>query len=168
MTGHFRNVKIRRARMEEAEAICAVHRRSIVELCGADHRNDPAVLEAWLAGKTPENVRRWIERSDNNLLVAVEGDEILAVGCVTDAGEITLNYVSPDARFRGVSKAMLAALEATARERGAGRCALISTETARRLYRSAGYIEAPPQASRFGDKASYPMTKSLAMAPERG
>ena len=161
-------MEIRRARIADAEAICAVHRRSIVELCTADHRNDPAILDAWLASKTPENVRRWIERPDNNLFVATERDAILAVGCVTDAGEITLNYVSPDARFRGVSKAMLAALEATARERGAERCTLVSTETARRFYRSAGYIEAPPQASRFGDKASYPMTKSLAMAPERG
>ena len=161
-------MKIRRARISEAEAICAVHRRSIVELCIADHRNDPAILEAWLARKTPENVRRWIERPDNNLLVATEGGAVLAVGCVTDAGEITLLYVSPDARFRGVSRAMLAALEATARERGAERCTVISTETARRFYRSAGYVEAPPQASRFGDKASYPMAKTLAVAPEKG
>ncbi|HLH50394.1 MAG TPA: GNAT family N-acetyltransferase [Roseiarcus sp.] len=160
-------MEIRRARISEAEAICAVHRRSIVELCDADHRNDPAILEAWLESKTPENVRRWIERRDNHLFVAVEGDDILAVGCVTDAGEITLNYVSPDARFRGVSKAMLAKLEATTRERGAERCTLISTQTARRFYRSAGYAEAPPQVSRFGDKASYPMTKTLAVAPEK-
>jgi len=161
-------MEIRRARLSDAEAICAVHRRSIVELCGADHCNDPAILDAWLAGKTPDNVRRWIERPDNNLFVAAEGDNILAVGCVTDSGEITLNYVSPDARFRGVSKAMLAALEAMARERGAERCTLVSTETARRFYRSAGYAEAPPQATRFGDKASYPMTKSLAAAQEKG
>ncbi len=161
-------MEIRRARISDAEAICTVLRRSIVELCTADHRNDPAILEAWLASKTPDNVRRWIERPDNNLFVAAEEDAILAVGCVTDSGEITLNYVSPDARFRGVSKAMLAALEETARERGAERCALVSTETARRFYRSAGYIEQAPQASRFGDKASYPMAKRLAGAPETG
>lgn len=35
----------------------------------------------------------------NSVLVAVDDDSILAVGSVTDAGEITLNYVSPDARF---------------------------------------------------------------------
>jgi GNAT superfamily N-acetyltransferase len=161
-------MEIRRARSGEAEAICIVMRRSIAELCVADHRNDPAILAAWLANKNPENVRRWIGRPDNNLLVATEGDAILAAGCVTDSGEITLNYVSPDARFRGVSKAMLAALEAMARERGAERCTLVSTETARRFYRSAGYVEQAPQASRFGDKASYPMAKSLAMAQERG
>jgi ribosomal protein S18 acetylase RimI-like enzyme len=154
-------MQIRRAYISEAEAICLVHRRSIVELCVADHGDDPAILEAWLASKTPENVRRWIERPDNNLFVAVDDEAILAVGCVTDAGEITVNYVSPDARFRGVSKAMLAQLETTARERGAERCALVSTETARRFYRSAGYVEGGRQESRFGAKSSYPMTKSL-------
>jgi GNAT superfamily N-acetyltransferase len=75
------------------------------------------------------------------VLVAVEDGCIFAVGSVTDAGEITLNYVSPDARFRGVSRAMLTALEARALERGADRCTLLSTETAHRFYRSAGYIE---------------------------
>lgn len=154
--------------MIDAETICVVLRRSISELCVADHRNEPVILDAWLANKTPENVRRWIERADNNLLIAEEGDVILAVGCVTDAGEVTLNYVSPDARFRGVSKAMLAALEATARQRGATRCALVSTETARRFYHSAGYLDDGPPEGRFGAKSSYPMAKSLAAAPEKG
>jgi hypothetical protein len=84
---------IRRARLSDAEAACAVHRRSIIELCVADHGDDPAVLAAWLASKTTENVRAWIARPDNNLFVAEEGSAILAVGCVTDAGEISLNYV---------------------------------------------------------------------------
>jgi GNAT superfamily N-acetyltransferase len=68
------------------------------------------------------------------MLVAVEGCRILGVGCVTAAGEITLNYVSPDARFRGVSRAVLHALEARGLERGNVRCTLASTETARRFY----------------------------------
>jgi GNAT superfamily N-acetyltransferase len=154
-------MEIRRARIADAEAACAVHRRSIIELCVADHHSDPAILEAWLASKTPENVRAWIERPDNNLLVATEGDAILAVGCVTNAGEITVNYVSPNARFRGVSKAMLAALEATARERGAEICTLVSTETARRLYLAAGYVEKGPPEGRFGASSAYPMAKRI-------
>jgi GNAT superfamily N-acetyltransferase len=161
-------MEIRRARSGEAEAICIVIRRSIAELCVADHRNDPAILAAWLANKNPESVRRWIERPDNNLLVATEGDAILAAGCVTDSGEITLNYVSPDARFRGVSKAMLTGLEAAARQRGAIRCVLVSTETARRFYLAAGYVEQGPPEGRFGAKSSIPMAKFLAAAPEKG
>jgi GNAT superfamily N-acetyltransferase len=154
-------MEIRRARILEAEAICVVHRRSIIELCEADHHHDPAILEEWLASNTPENYKLWIERPDNNLLVAVQGDTILAVGCVTDAGNITVNYVSPDARFRGVSKAMLAAMEEAARERGAETCTLVSTETARRFYLGAGYIERGPPERRFGADSAYPMAKRI-------
>jgi GNAT superfamily N-acetyltransferase len=96
------------------------------------------------------------------VLVAVERGTILAVGSVTDAGEITLNYVSPDARFRGVSRALLGALEARAIQRGNLRCALTSTETARRFYNANGYIEDGPVAGKFGTCASYPMSKPLA------
>ena len=58
---------------------------------------------------------------------------------MTKAGMITLNYVSPDARFQGVSKALLAALERTAAELGLKQCRLESTKTARRFYEAAGY-----------------------------
>jgi hypothetical protein len=61
-----------------------------------------------------------------------------AVGSVTDMGAITFNYVSPDARFRGVSRALLGALEARAIERANIRCTLIRTETAFRFYRANG------------------------------
>jgi GNAT superfamily N-acetyltransferase len=157
-------MEIRRARISEAEAICDIHRRSIIELCEADHHGDPAILEAWLASKTPENYKLWIERPENNLLVAVEGDTILAVACVTNAGDITVNYVSPDARFRGVSKAMLAAMEETARERGAETCTLVSTQTARQFYLDAGYIERGPPERRFGADSAYPMMKRVIKA----
>jgi len=86
---------------------------------------------------------------------------VLAVGSVTVQGEITLNYVSPDARFRGVSRAMIAALETRAGERGNERCTLLSTDTARRFYRSAGYTEDGPPKGKFGTTGSYPMSKRL-------
>jgi GNAT superfamily N-acetyltransferase len=82
---------------------------------------------------------------------------------ITDHGEITLNYVSPDARFRGVSRVMLRALEARAIERGNSRCTLLSTETARRFYQGAGYAEDGPPQGKFGTP-SYPMSKRLAAA----
>lgn len=153
-------MEIRDARVEDSVAICEVLRRSITQLCVADHGNDPAILARWLENKTPENVAAWVARSDNSLLVAVEGSAILAAGSVTDGGEITLNYVSPDARFRGVSRALLDALETRARRRGATRCTLISTETARRFYRAAGYAEAAASVDCFGARGR-PMAKNL-------
>ena len=155
-------MEIRDALPEDAAAACEVIRRSISELCGADHLNDPVILGRWLANKTPEIVASWISRPCNSVLVAVENATILAVGAVTDAGEITLNYVSPDARFRGASRAMLVALETRARDRGNRRCTLFSTETARRLYQTAGYIEVGPAQHKLGTTSSYPMSKQLA------
>jgi GNAT superfamily N-acetyltransferase len=152
---------IRDAIPADTSAACEVLRRSITELCAADHRNDPAILQAWLANKQPDIVAGWIAKSDNSLLVAVDDGAIVAVGSVTDAGEIQLNYVSPNARFRGVSRAMLRALEARALARGNLRCHLVSTETAHRLYLSAGYIEDGPPQRRFGTASSYPMWKQL-------
>lgn len=149
---------IRDALPEDAAAACEVMRRSIVELCVPDHRNDPEILQRWLSNKTPEIFKSWI-RSDDVLLVAVDRAGIVAVGCVTDAGEITLNYVSPDARFHGVSTAMLDALERRAREHGNGRCKLNSTEAALRFYLARGYSQDGPGDGNFGTNSAYPMSK---------
>ena len=137
-------------------------RRSISELCVADRGNDPAILAAWLRNKTPEIVAGWASQPENSLLVAVEGEAILAVGSVTDAGEITLNYVAPNARFRGVSRALLSALEARAVQRGNIRCTLTSTETAHHFYQSRGYVDDGPPAGKFGTSSSYPMSRRIA------
>jgi ribosomal protein S18 acetylase RimI-like enzyme len=154
-------MRIRDAVPEDAPAACEVMRRSISKLCSADHHNDPVILGLWLANKTPEIVASWIVNPGNSVLVAVESSTISAVGAVTDVGEMTLNSVSPDARFRGVSRALLMALETRAQERGSQRCTLLSTETARRFYRSAGYIEGGQPQARFGTSSS-PMSKELA------
>lgn len=133
--------EVRDAVREDAPAACEVIRRSISELCEADHRNDPEILRRWLANKTPQIVGSWIIEPGNSVLLAVD--------------------VSPDARFRGVSRAMLTALEARALERGTDRCTLLSTETAHRFYRSAGYIENGAPQGKFGTTSSYPMSKRL-------
>jgi GNAT superfamily N-acetyltransferase len=155
-------VAIRDAAPDDAVAACRVLRESIARLCVADHRNDPAILNAWLANKTPAIVAAWAVQKGNSLLLAVEGDAVLAVGSVTDAGEITLNYVAPAARFRGVSRALLSALEARAMARGNTRCTLISTETAHRFYQSAGYVDDGAPTGKFGTRAGFPMSKEVA------
>lgn len=153
-------IVVRDAIPEDAEPGSLVLRRSIAELCVADHKNDPIFLRGWLSNKTPDHFRTWIKQPGNSLLVAVGNGDILAVGSVTDAGEIALNYVSPDARLCGVSKAMLLALEERAASRGCTTCTLRSSETARRFYLSNGYVEideSPGQGARRG----HPMVKHL-------
>jgi GNAT superfamily N-acetyltransferase len=154
-------MEIRDAKAEDAGAATQVLRRSISHLCAADHGNDPVILAQWLSNKTPEYVISWMTAPNNSVLVAVEDEAILGVGAVTDTGHITLNYVSPDARFRGVSRALLRALEARARERGSIRCTLNSTETARRFYLASGYVIDGSPVRRHGVDG-YPMSKPLA------
>jgi GNAT superfamily N-acetyltransferase len=152
---------IRDATPADAAAACAVLRASISELCSADHRGDPAILSRWLANKTPESVAAWADGDGRSLLVAVEDAAMLAVGGVRDDGEITLNYVAPWARFRGVSSRLLAALESRAVQRGAASAALLSTETAHRFYLARGYRDEGPSLGKFGTAASYSMIKVL-------
>lgn len=91
---------IRRARAADADEAAAVLRASISALCVADHGNDPECLARWLANKTPRNIRSWIE-GPGNFVVAVEHGRIVGVGASVPLGEVTLNYVLPEARFRG-------------------------------------------------------------------
>jgi GNAT superfamily N-acetyltransferase len=146
-------MRIREARVEDAAAACEVLRRSIVELCAADHGNDPALLDPWLANKTPENVLAWM--AETHLLVAEEDGRLLGVAGLSSAGRVTLNYVAPHARFRGVSHALLCALEDKAAQLGCRTCTLESTKTARRFYEARGYR------GRDGDAPYAPMVKDL-------
>jgi GNAT superfamily N-acetyltransferase len=154
-------VKIRDAAPADAAGACEVLRASISKLCSADHGNDPDILRRWLANKTPENLAQWAADPDASLLLAVEGEAILAVGAVRNDGEITMNYVSPSARFRGVSSALLEALENRARERGNTSCKLLSTETAHRFYLDRCYVGDGLPQNKFGTSSSYPMTKKI-------
>jgi len=151
----------RPARLDEADAVCAVLRRSIEELCGIDHGNDPSLLGAWLANKTPENVVTWIEANPTGFIVGVDPDGIVGVGSVTGAGAITLNYVAPWARFQGVSKGLLRALESHAVGSGATACTLISTQTAHQFYLSCGYTDTGPPVQAFAGMLAFPMQRRI-------
>ncbi|WP_410051863.1 GNAT family N-acetyltransferase [Bradyrhizobium sp. SZCCHNRI2009] len=65
------------------------------------------------------------------------------------------------ARFRGISSALVAELERRAVALGAREIALLSTETAHRFYLARGYVDVGVPAGKFGTAASYPMRKTL-------
>ena len=58
-------MQIRDVVVADAPAACDALRRSIAELCGADHKGDPAILERWLANKTPGIVASWMTQPGN-------------------------------------------------------------------------------------------------------
>ena len=150
-------ITVRRAAPEDAPAMSAVLIASITELCAADHRDDPAALSSWLANKTPAGVGQWFANPVNTILVAERAGEIAACGAFNTDRMIILNYVAPNHRFRGVSKALLAAMEAAL---GPGEATLDSTLTARPFYLAAGWEEAG-QAKVYRLVDGYPMRKLL-------
>lgn len=133
-------LEIRPATAQDAHAGVETLRRSIAELCRDDHHDDPAQLRPWLRNKTAANWALWLDRPAAFLLVAEAAGRVCGVGMGGDDGRILLNYVHPDFRFRGVSSAMLDALEGIAASRGARHASLESTRTARRFYLSRGYV----------------------------
>ncbi len=154
------DLDVRLATTSDAPAICRVVRESIITLCFADHRDDARVLARWLANKTPDDVDRWLKNAANVNLVAVRADAILAAGCVTTAGEVTLNYVAPAARFMGASNALLAEMECRARLLGRDHCRLESTSTALRFYTDRGYRPMAEPGTKHG-LTTYPLAKAL-------
>jgi GNAT superfamily N-acetyltransferase len=151
-------VSMRRAGLADVAAMSAVLTTSITDLCSADHKGDAPFLARWLSNKTPAAVLDMLANPDITLYVAERADELVAVGCIDVSGEIRLNYVAPRHRFTGVSKTLLVALEAELKARGHAVAFLTSTVTARRFYRSAGWMDGDPAGS---DQDGYPMEKRL-------
>lgn len=152
---------VRRAAPADASAACEVVRRSISELCVADHHGAESTLSEWLANKAPENFERW-SRSDRHVALVAESDEaIVGFGLLDLSGVIALLYVSPDARFSGVSKALLAAIEEEAHAAGIDELRLESTLTAQLFYERAGYSSSGDATRGVGETCCYPLSRKI-------
>jgi hypothetical protein len=153
-------MEIRNAVVEDAPAACEVLRRSVSELCYADHLNDPAIVNRWLAHKTPEIVGRglssrairgsWQSRTAASLQWARSPTRVRSLSTMYRRTQGFVVLVEP---------CSLPFSETV--ERGIDRCTLLSTETAHRVYRSAGYVADRARQRKFGTTSSYPMSKRL-------
>lgn len=153
-------IHIRPARPEDAEAMSRVLTASITMLCRDDHGDDPEALAGWTANKTVAGVRGLMALKGLTILVAERDGEIAAVGAFAPDGTIGLNYVDPAHRFEGVSRALLAAMEDALRGLGRTTARLVSTGTALRFYKAAGWLEdGPPR--RQGGITGHPLRKAL-------
>jgi GNAT superfamily N-acetyltransferase len=153
-------IRVRPATVGDTAAMSAVLTASIRDLCTADHGNNPEILAGWLKNKTPDGVAAMLANADVSLFVAEYDGAIAAVGAIARDGTISLNYVDPAHRFRGVSKALLVYMEQVLAQRGFIEGRLTSTRTAHRFYRAAGWQDDGPPESRL-DLDSFPMRKVL-------
>jgi GNAT superfamily N-acetyltransferase len=155
-------IVIRRAIPADTVATCELVRRSITELCVADHRRDESTIAAWLSNKTLDNFASWISSPRHVALVAEEARAIVGFALLNRAGTIALLYVAPEFRFSGVSKAMLASLEEHAIAFGITELRLESSATASSFYRERGYLRAGDTVQGVGVTRAFPLSKRLA------
>jgi GNAT superfamily N-acetyltransferase len=153
-------IQVRPATSADVPAMSAVLTASITELCTGDHRNNPEIVARWTRNKSPESVATMLANPDLHMFVAETDGEVAAVGSITTSGEVSLNYVSPNHRLAGVSRALLAAMEDAIRSMGFAEAKLDSTTTAHRFYLGAGWTDTGPAVDHNG-LTCHPMRKAL-------
>lgn len=154
------NAKIRTATPSDAPSACDVLRRSIMECCVDDHRNDQVILSAWLGNKTVETVVAWFSSGANHSVVATVDEAVVGVGLITRKGKIALCYVAPNLRFKGVGTLLLQAMESQAAVWQLSSVQVASTITAQDFYRRHGYTSQRNAESCFGTDTTL-FSKSL-------
>ena len=153
--------KARPARIDDAIDAIEVVRQSILSLCVADHHNDRATVDRWLANKHPETFVTWINDPENFCVVDEITGKVRGVGLVRRNGTVLLFYVAPGYQRQGVGRRIHGALEAHAVGWGLQRLYLESTAEARRFYESMGYMVDGPEKRLFGMLMAYPYSKLL-------
>ncbi|MDQ2819581.1 MAG: GNAT family N-acetyltransferase [Pseudomonadota bacterium] len=134
----------------DEQSVCELLRRAIAEGCAPDHRDQPDVLEHWLANKTPQTVRGWMASPSNYMLVADSGVQLLGVALLNQAGKLALCYVDPDMLKRGVGRAMLEAVEVQARSWNISKLFLHSPASASGFFARLGYADGGKEKACYG------------------
>ena len=130
---------IQRANSVYAEEIARLMQRSIVELCVDDHGSDPGTYSPWLASKTGDKVEKLVNGTGRSVAAFNESRSVVGFAMGTPEGEVVFNYVAPEYRFQGISKALLRDLENYFAACGNSHATLTTTLTAEKFHVSRGY-----------------------------
>lgn len=123
----------------------------------------PRERAVWAARGTPERFAAMLDDSRNTILAAWQGGRLCGLAGLTGF-EVSLLYAAPDAPA-GTGGALLAAVEALARERGLGGLELCASRNALSFYLRHGYAILTPAKRELTPQISLPvclMAKSLA------
>ena len=127
---------VRRATLDDADAICDVHIRSIRELCAKDYT--PQQIDSWTRYKSPENYRRGMSERGEVLFVAEIAGKIVGFSSL-EKDEITSVYIAPEGVGKGAGRALVEAAQSHARDQGVATIRLRSTITSIGFYLHMGY-----------------------------
>lgn len=132
-----------------------------MELCHDDHLGDQITLDHWLATKTPESFYTWLSNGRNHILVAELNERMAGVGTLHASGEIMLFYLRPGVQRRRIRRAILEAIENSARDHAPNSLSLGSTVGARTFYEAMGFESQRDPSIQFGVLRTYPYRKRL-------
>ena len=153
--------KVRNANVSDSAQVCDVLRRSILEVCAPDYNNQ-SVIDEWLSNKTKGNVKSWIQSESTYSIVCTdERDIIVGFGLITLTGKILLNYLVPEALYKGNGKLMLQHMEKFALQAGLTQIYATSSITAKPFYERNGFIENGTPQLVGGIEGDFPLMKKL-------
>ena len=130
-------IQIRRATLQDAEAICLVHKASITELCSSHYT--PEQIEGWAGPKKPDDYQQSIK--DGIMLVAERENEVVGLAGMMDPakGIIEALYLHPDHIGQGIGTRLLDALEGESKSAGAPKVTLKATLNSVSFYQARGF-----------------------------
>ena len=127
---------LRRAKIEDASAILAVHMASIRALAAGSY--SPQQIEAWCGAREPKDYFAPI--LEKLVFVAMDGEDILGFSQLDLKQEIVeAVYVHPTQTRRGIGIKLLVALEDEAKMKGIVKLTLSASLNAVEFYTRAGY-----------------------------
>ena len=148
---------IRQATPDDADAVFAVHQRSVHALCAADYPAEH--IAAWFTGRSPAMYARPI--AAGQMWVAEGGGRLLGfVGA--EPGEVTLLFVAPEAAGQGVGRQLFEFALAVASQGFDGALTVVATKNSAAFYARFGFLAAEEQAFIRGEPPlHYPVVKML-------
>lgn len=161
MPAHLTGVSLRRAVVEDSEAIVKLQAKSIQEL-GKSHY-EQAVIDAWCDALDTEIVRKAI--SERFVVVAEENAKLCGFGTLNlEKKKIQMLYVDPQFAGRGIGSMIIDAMIEEARRQGLLELTLESSLNAIAFYQKHGFVvlkETSHEFSAGGSIASALMVRRL-------
>lgn len=131
-----RDVAIRKARREDAQAVWDVRNAAILAGCARHYPID--LLKVWTDGEITEE---FADDVAAGFCVAVIDGAVVATGMIDlDSGHVDAIFVRPDSMRSGIGRKVLLQLEQLALDAGLAELTLDSTLNAAPFYRSCGYV----------------------------
>ncbi len=150
------DVSLRFAAEAEAAAICALHIRTIREVCAKDYTAEQ--VEAWTGPKRPEHYVRPIR--EKRLVVAeVDGQLAGFSDYHANQNEICAVYVSADFQRRGVGRALFRQLVEDLKARGYADAWFDASLSSVAFYEAMGCVKGATQTHQFRPGVEIPCVR---------